>query len=141
MIEKASIPFRLTLPSRAGSTARLESMAVLFTRRANWFHAINGTAAGTNGFRARPDRAYVESLMNPGFTNPEKSLTGWPAGKGINGQPFDFCLCPVRRSGLAGKFLRRRQVPVPRSVQVQAARKPTHTPARDRNPPVNPDTP
>jgi benzoyl-CoA 2,3-dioxygenase component B len=90
VIERASIPFRLTLPSRR------------FNRRvgiyAGHFFTPEGVLIATDKWEdhkdewlpSESDRAYVNSLMIPVY-QPGK-IANWiaPPEKGISGKPFEF---------------------------------------------------
>jgi len=90
VIERASISFRLTLPSRR------------FNRAVGLYSELrfepDGTPIPPEDWQRRrsqwlpddSDREYVRSLMNPVY-QPGK-IAGWiaPPERGINGKPFDF---------------------------------------------------
>ena len=90
VIEKASIPFRLTLPSR-----RFNRQVGIY---GGSFFTPEGELISRDEWDSRRDRVasqpvgsrYVESLMNPVY-EPGK-IANWlaPPEKGINGKPFDF---------------------------------------------------
>jgi benzoyl-CoA 2,3-epoxidase subunit B len=90
VIEKASIPFRLSIPSRRFNRQVGIYGGSFFTPEGDLISREEWERRRDGWLPSPLDRAYVESLMKPVY-EPGK-IANWlaPPEKGINGKPFDF---------------------------------------------------
>jgi benzoyl-CoA 2,3-dioxygenase component B len=89
-IEKASISFRLSIPSRRFNRQVGIYGGSFFTPEGDLISREEWERRRDGWLPSPSDRAYVESLMKPVY-EPGK-IANWlaPPEKGINGKPFDF---------------------------------------------------
>src|SRR5262245_46036401 len=90
VIEKASIPFRLRLPSRRFNRQVGIYGGSFFTPEGDLISREEWEGRHDQWLPSPSDRAYVESLMKPVYESGK--IANWlaPPEKGINGKPFDF---------------------------------------------------